>query len=333
MMMKPIRRAGAALALALAVASCGAPEKQDPNTVNFSILSTESSENLLPKWQPFLDDMAKETGLTIKPFLADDYAALIEATRFGQVQAGWYSTKGGYEAVNRAESEVFAQATYSDGVAGYYSVVMVRKDSPLKKVDDLLKCDKTLDFGMGDPNSGSGTLVPLVFLFAPRNIDPSACFKTVVNANHEANALSVVNKLIDAGTNNTTSLMAIQRSRPEIAGQMRELWRSPLLGSDVLTYRKDLDPSVKAKLQNFFVNYGRKGSPEQQKREQAILEQLEWDNFYKADNSVLDQNRYIELKREEFELRGKTDAASATRRQELAAEIVKLGYDASKVGQ
>lgn len=328
--MKPIRRVGAALLLTLLV-SCGGAEERDPNTVNFSILSTESSENLLPKWQPFLDDMAKETGLTIKPFLADDYAALIEATRFGQVQAGWYSTKGGYEAVTRANSEVFAQATYADGIAGYHSVVVVRNDSPLKTVDDLLTCDQSLDFGMGDPNSGSGTLVPLVFLFAPRNVDPQRCFKTVVNANHEANALAVVNKLIDAGTNNTTSLAAIRRSRPEIEGQLREIWRSPLLGSDVVTYRKDLDPAIKAKLQDFFVNYGRKGTPEQQKREQAILESLEWDNFFKADDSALDQNRYIELKREEFELRGKTDAASLGRAKEIAAEIAKLGYDASKL--
>lgn len=322
--MTPIRRTGAALLLAL-LAACGSNERP-ANEINFSILSTESSENLLPKWQPFLDDMAKQTGLSIKPFMADDYAALIEATRFGSVQAGWYSTKGGYEAVNRADSEVIAQATYANGIAGYHSVVMVKKDSPIRTVDDLLKCDKTLDFGMGDPNSGSGTLVPIAFLFAPRNIDPQRCFKTVVNANHEANALSVINGLIDAGTNNTVSLMAIRRSRPEITGQLREVWRSPLLGSDVITIRKDVDPAVKTKLQNFFINYGRQGSPEQRQREQAILEQLEWDNFYKADNSALDQNRYIELRREEFELRRNNDAQSKARRAELEAELAKLGH-------
>jgi hypothetical protein len=84
--------------------------------------------------------------------------------------------------------------------------------------------------------------------------------------------------------------------------------------------------AIKTKLQNFFVNYGRQGSPEQRKREQAILEQLEWDDFYKADDSALDQNRYIELRREEFELRGKTDAQSTARRAELEAQIAKLGY-------
>lgn len=323
--LKTLRRAVAVAALAL-LAACGSNEAADDKTVKFSILSTESAENLLPKWEPFLADMERQTGLNIEPFLADDYAALIEATRFGSVDAGWYSTKGGYEAVTRANSEVFAQATYADGIAGYHSVVVVKKDSPIKTVDDLLKCDGTLDFGMGDPNSGSGTLVPIVYLFAPRNINPQRCFKTVINANHEANALSVVNGLLDAATNNTSSLSAIRRSRPEITGQLREIWRSPLLGSDVITYRKDLAPEVKAKLQNFFVNYGKQGSPEQRQREQAILEQLEWSNFFKADNSALDQNRYIELRREEFELRGRTDAESAKRRTELETELAKLAH-------
>ena len=37
-----------------------------------SILSTENSQNQEQLWKPFLDDMAKQTGLTIKPFYASD---------------------------------------------------------------------------------------------------------------------------------------------------------------------------------------------------------------------------------------------------------------------
>jgi ABC-type phosphate/phosphonate transport system substrate-binding protein len=74
--MTPIRRAGAALLMTL-LASCGSSERS-ANEINFSILSTESSENLLPKWQPFLDDMVKQTGLTIKPY---EYRRLHGANR------------------------------------------------------------------------------------------------------------------------------------------------------------------------------------------------------------------------------------------------------------
>lgn len=321
-MMKPIRRAAAMLALA-ALAACGSNERP-ANEVNFSILSTESSENLMPKWQPFLDDMGKATGLTIKPFFADDYAGLIEAMRFGRVQVGWFSNKSGLEAVNRADGEVFAQSTYPDGVPGYYSIVLVRKDSPIKNEADLLKCDKTLDFGMGDPNSGSGYLVPLVYLFAPKNIDPEKCFKTVVSQNHEANALSINNKLIDAATNNTTNMKVLERARPQVVANLREVWRSPLLGLDPIIFRKDLEPATKAKLRQFFQDYGRKGTPEEVARQRKVLASLEFGTFNPADDSVLNQFREIEMRKEIYDLRDDKSASGAAKRQRLEADLQKL---------
>lgn len=321
-MMKPIRRAGALLALA-ALAACGSNERP-ANEVNFSILSTESSENLMPKWQPFLEDMSKATGLTIKPFFADDYAGLIEAMRFGRVQVGWFSNKSGLEAVNRADGEVFAQSTYPDGVPGYYSIVLVRKDSPIKNEADLLKCDKTLDFGIGDPNSGSGYLVPLVYLFAPKNIDPEKCFKTVVSQNHEANALSVNNKLIDAATNNTTNMKVLQRAKPEVVANLREVWRSPLLGLDPIIFRKDLEPATKAKLRQFFQDYGRKGTPEEVARQRKILAELEFGTFNPADNTALNQFREIEIRKQIYELRDEKGSEAAAKRQKLEADLQKL---------
>ena len=50
--------AGAALALA----GCGPTESADREIV-FSILSTENSQNQEVLWQPFLEDMRKQTGL------------------------------------------------------------------------------------------------------------------------------------------------------------------------------------------------------------------------------------------------------------------------------
>lgn len=319
---RTLRRLGAALMLGV-LASCGSNKPAD-DTINFSILSTESSENLMPKWKPFLDDMRRKTGLKIEPFFADDYAGLIEAMRFGRVQVGWFSNKSGLEALNRANGEVFAQSSYSDGQPGYYSIILVKKSGPIKSVDDLLKCDKSLDFGMGDPVSTSGYLVPLVYLFAPRNIEPERCFKTVVSQNHEANSLSVYNGLIDAATNNTTNVKALQRTRPEVVAGLREIWRSPMLGLDPVIYRKDLDPKIKQKLRDFFVNYGREGAPEEVKRERAVLASLEWGTFNPADDHILDQVREIDLRKELYDLRGDRSAKAAERRAAIEADIAKL---------
>jgi phosphonate ABC transporter permease subunit PhnE/phosphonate ABC transporter binding protein len=300
---------------------------QAKQEINFSILATESSENLMDKWEPFLADMSAQTGLTIKPFFADDYAGLIEAMRFDKVQAGWFSQKSGLEAVNRGGAEVFAQASYADGQPGYYSVVQVRQDSPIRTVDDLLKCDRTLDFGLGDPNSTSGYLVPVVYLFAPRGIDPEKCFNTVVNQNHEANALSVYNRRIDASANNTTNLKTMNRSRADVVAGLREVWRSPLLGLDPVVYRKNLDPAVKAKLRKFFAEYGVVGSPEKVAREREILASLEWGPFRLADNRILNQVQEIDLKNALFDMRNQTGPEADAKRQEIAAKIAALTGD------
>src|SRR5690606_34902159 len=108
--------------------------------------------------------------------------------------------------VDRADGEVFAQTVSSTGEPGYWSLILVPKDSKLNSVDDLLKCDKTLNFGLGDPNSTSGYLVPMTFIFGANHVDPKNCFKNVTNANHETNAMAVANGQVDAASNNTESL-------------------------------------------------------------------------------------------------------------------------------
>lgn len=318
-----IRKLVLAFVAALAALVAPAAAQQRP-VVNFSILATESSENQMEKWGPFLRDMAQQTGLDIRPFYADDYAGLIEAMRFNKVQVGWFSQKSGLEAINRSESEVFAQASYADGVPGYYSIIQVKQDSPIRTVEDLLKCDRTLNFGMGDPNSGSGFIVPVVYLFAARGIDPEKCFKTVVNQSHEGNALSVFNDRLDAAANNTTNMKTMNRARPDVVSGLREVWRSPLLGLDPVIYRKDLDPEIKAKLRDFFASYGVRGTPEKIARERAVLASLEWGPFRLADDRILDQIREQELRYELWDMRAEKGAAADAKRQQLAAEIEKL---------
>ncbi len=100
--------------------------------INFGIISTESSANLKIAWQPLLDDMQKVTGLKVNPFFAPDYAGVIEGMRFNKVQVAWMGNKSGAEAVDRANGEVFARVTQADGAPGYWSLMIVHKDSPLK---------------------------------------------------------------------------------------------------------------------------------------------------------------------------------------------------------
>lgn len=285
--------------------------------INFGIISTEASANLKKAWEPFLASMAKKTGLTVKGFYASDYAGVIEGMRFKKVQVAWFGNKSAMEAVDRAEGEIFAQSVAKDGSPGYWSHIIVHKDSPFKTLDDVLKCDKSLNFGIGDPNSTSGFLVPTTFVFSAKSIDPKACFKTVRSANHEANALAVANKLVHAAANNNENLARLKKTSPDKAEQIRVIWTSPLIPADPIVWRKDLDEGAKKKLLEFFLTFGTKDEAEK-----TILAALDWAPFRKSDNNQLLPIRQMEVNK--ALLKVKSDAKlSDAERQSKVAELQK----------
>ena len=235
---------------------------QELKEINFGIISTESSQNLKSTWQPILDDMAKKTGMQVNAFFAPDYAGIIEGMRFNKVHVAWFGNKSAMEAVDRASGEVFAQMVNADGTQGYYSHLIVHKDSPLKSLDDMLKQGKNLSFGNGDPNSTSGFLVPSYYVFAQNKIDPKTFFKLSRSANHETNSLAVANKQVDVATNNSENLDKLKDKLPEKFNDIRVIWTSPLIPLDPLVIRKDLPEATKAKVRDFFYTYGQGGQQE-----------------------------------------------------------------------
>ena len=245
------------ITLAAAATLMSAPlSAQSADQINFGIISTESQMNLKQTWGPLLEDMAKRTGLQVKAFFATDYNGIIEAQRFNKVHVAWYGNQSAIDAVDRANGEVFVQTLAAGGAAGYWSILMVHKDSPLKSIEDVKKKKAELNLGFGDPKSTSGTLVPGYYAFQLNGIDPARDFKAVIRSNHETNLLAVATRQVDLATNNNESLDRLRASQPQRAALLREIWRSPLIASDPLVWRKDLPENVKHAIRDFFVAYG-----------------------------------------------------------------------------
>ena len=311
--MRPDRRALLAAAAALAPAAC-APKAQPQAPLRFSILSTETSSAQGVKWTPFLKDLAAILNREIKPFFASAYAPLIEAMRFGQTDAGWFSNQSGLEAVRRGGGEVFASTTHPDGARGYHSVIVVRKGRGLT-LDRVLACDKTLSFGMGDAKSTSGTLAPRAWLFAPKGLEPQACFRELRSASHESNLLSVANGVLDAATNNTNDLERLRRRRSDPAAaealaKLDVVWTSPVLPEDPMIVRQALDPASKAALKTALLAYGGEGGAQGERR-MKLLTDLNFGRFQPADDRHLLTVRELEASDLLMTARRKGDAAAA----------------------
>src|SRR5690606_27106866 len=91
--------------LAACALHVGAHAQPAPESLNFGIISTESSNNLKSAWGPVIEDLSKALGMPVQPFFASDYAGIIEAMRFNKVQVGWFGNKSAIEAVDRAQGE------------------------------------------------------------------------------------------------------------------------------------------------------------------------------------------------------------------------------------
>ncbi|MEX6503120.1 phosphonate ABC transporter substrate-binding protein [Pseudomonas zhanjiangensis] len=290
----------------------GSAQAVEPE-INFGIISTESSQNLKTLWDPFLADMSQQTGLKIKAFFAPDYAGIIQGMRFDKVDVAWYGNKAAMEAVDRAGGEIFAQTVAANGSQGYYSLMVAHKDSPIDSIEDMLKNAKNLTFANGDPNSTSGYLVPGYYVFAKNNVDANQAFKRALNGSHEVNALSVANKQIDVGTFNSEGMERLQVTAPDKAAQLKVIWQSPLIPSDPMVWRKNLDEGTKAKLRTFFMTYGAKP------QEKKVLADLQWGQFRASDDDQLLPIRQLELFKQRTEVINNAKLSDADKQAKLKA--------------
>ncbi len=299
---------------AAVAASAAEPVKQ----LEFGVISTESSAALRTLWEPFFQDMAKAINIPIRGSYVSDYAGVIEGMRFNKVQVAWMSNASGIEAVDRSQGEVFAHTVKLDGTPGYYSLLIVNKDSPIKDLNDLLAQPGKFTFGNGDPNSTSGFLVPGYYVWAQNKIDIRKFFTRTVTANHETNGLAVANKQVDVATNNTENLTRLQETNPEAAAKIRVIWQSPLIGNDPMVWRKDLPDEVKTKIRDFIFSYGVKGTPEEIAHARDVLKGLKYAPFEPADNTVLNPIRKTKLYAQKIKIENDDKLSEEEKKKSIA---------------
>ncbi|MBO6849013.1 MAG: phosphonate ABC transporter substrate-binding protein [Marinobacter sp.] len=302
------------LAAAVTVGATGL-HAEEQKTLNFGIISTESSSNLKNVWEPFLEDMSAKLDMEVKGFFAPDYAGIIQGMRFDKVDIAWYGNKSAMEAVDRAGGEVVVQTVAADGSPGYWSLMIVHKDADhLNSVEDVLANAKDLTFGNGDPNSTSGFLVPSYYIFAKNGVTPKEAFKRTLNSSHETNAMAVANKQVDVATFNTESMERLEINFPDKADNLKVIWKSPLIPSDPLVWRENLPAQTKQKVYDFLMTYGTTGD----EKELKILADLQWAPFRASSNDQLIPIRQLELFKQKAAIENDDNYSAQEKSQKLA---------------
>lgn len=321
---KLLSKVATGIALTTAMSAVTVAQAEEAKTLNFGIISTESSQNLKTIWMPFLKDMSAKLGMEVKPFFAPDYAGIIQAMRFDKVDVAWYGNKSAMEAVDRAGGQIFAQTVDVTGNPGYWSLLLAHKDNDkINNVEDMLNQSKDLSFGNGDPNSTSGFLVPSYYVFAKNDVDPKKAFKRMTNASHQSNFLAVANGQVDIATNNTENVARIKETHPDKFDKVKVIWKSPLIPADPIVWRKNLPETTKGKVYDFFMGYGKGGD----KAELAVLEGLKWAPFKASSDNQLLPIRQLVLFKNRIKLVNSSNIDAEEKAKQVAeidAELAEL---------
>ena len=309
------------LLLAMVAFCAPAMANERPAALGFGLISVQAADQLKEMWSPVLTALERRLGIPVTAEVAKEYAGVIWSMRSGQSQVAWFGNKSAIEAVDNADAEVFAQTLYSDGTAGYHSYLVVRADSPLRTVPDVLAHAADLTLGTGDANSTSGYLVPGYYLFARDKLEPHQLFKRVVRGNHEENLLAVVHGSVDAATVSSTTMGRMVLRKPEMRDQLRVIWSSPLIPANPMLWRKDLAPDLKREIRAFFLDYGAERTDKPAGRlaeERAALTRLQLAGFAASDDSQLLPVRQVELFQSRMLILGDPTLADDERGRRLA---------------
>jgi hypothetical protein len=137
------RRTLIASALASGVGAAVAPAAaQDwraryPELV-FAVVPGENSAGVMDRWGPLLRHLEREVGTGITLRIVQDFAAVIEGQRAGQIHIAWHGPSSYARArMIGVQIEPFAMDVNADGSTGYYSAFYVRASSPFQRIEDL----------------------------------------------------------------------------------------------------------------------------------------------------------------------------------------------------
>ena len=192
----------AALAFTASAASAQDWKTKYPE-LTFAVVPAENASGVTERWTPFVAYLSKELGVKVNLRIANDYAAVIEGQRSGNIQIACYGSASFARArLTGVKTDAFASDLNADGGTGYYSMFFVKASSPYKSIDEL----KGKNLGLVDPNSTSGNNVPRFELDKMGISDADAYFgKVVFTGSHENALLALAQGTVDVAANQWTS--------------------------------------------------------------------------------------------------------------------------------
>ena len=293
------RRIAVALAATAALAAAMPASAQDwkakyPELV-FAVVPAENASGVTERFAPLIAYLSKELGVKVTLRIAQDYAAVIEGQKAGQIHIGYYGPSSFARALmTGAKIQAFAQDVNLDGTKGYYSVFYVKKDSPFQKLEDL----KGKNLGLVDPNSTSGYNVPL-FALNKLGIDPEKHFgKVVTTGSHENAVIALQQGTVDVAANwwndeSESNLLRMERKGMVKAADFRIIFKSDQIVNSPFAVLADMPADLKKAIADAILTIATKDKAAFEKATDGKAKPWEPVNN-EAFNPIIELNKFVD---------------------------------------
>lgn len=185
-----------------------------------------------------------------------DYNGVVEAMNFNKIDMAFFGPLTYVIANNKSGADAIITQLV-DGEPFYHSYIITHKDNKFSSLEEFLNDSQKYNFAFGDPNSTSGSLIPSIEL-GDRDVfkdKDNHDFKTVrYTGSHDATALAVQNKQVDAGAIDSAIYDQLIESGKIDESKLKVIWKSDKLFQYPWAVNKEMDKETKKQLQEIFVN-------------------------------------------------------------------------------
>ena len=294
-----LRQFGTGTVLAVLIVFCVSSSGcLDPETktseksiLRIGLIPAEDQLDMLKKFDPVSKYLETELGMEIETFTATDYSSVIEAMRSDKIDVAFFGPFSYVLASERAGAEaIVTGGTKTGEVATYQSCIITHPDSGINNIEDLKNNASDITFSFVDPASTSGNLIPRGYLLSV-GIDPDKDFKACMFAGgHDASGLAVKSRNVDAGAMYDIGYNRLIESGAITSDEVIVIWKSDPIPKSPVAVRNDLDPELKKKIQQAFIDMPQK-DPEAMKTFESKWEKNEM--YVAIDDSTYEYVRGI----------------------------------------
>lgn len=137
-----------------------AGKARDRNTVYFGVIPRDNPRIMYEKYQPILDYLASQTPYRYELVLKKNYEETVHSLGSGEIDVALLGPLTYLEARAKYGAEIFLMSRGVDGTASYRSVLVTKKDSPVRTLAEL----KGKSVAFASSKSASGNLIPRYML-------------------------------------------------------------------------------------------------------------------------------------------------------------------------